>query len=218
MTARAAGTLGSEGRSARKHRAILDAATTVFLRNGYMGASMDEVAALARVSKQTVYKHFADKERLFAEILLGTTEPVDEGLQEATAALADSGDVARDLGRLARQLLTALTRPEVVQRRRGFIGEAGRFPQLGRAWYERGFERGVATVAAGLERLAGRGLLRVQDPMLAASHFSGLVLWTPMNRVMFCGDDPPLSTAEIDRFADAAVAAFLTAYGQPDHR
>ena len=43
-----------------KRAAILEAATTTFLRNGYRGTSMDEVAAVARVSKQTVYKHFAD--------------------------------------------------------------------------------------------------------------------------------------------------------------
>ena len=47
--------------SARKRSAILEAATTLFLRNGYRGTSMDEIAALAAVSKQTVYKHFADK-------------------------------------------------------------------------------------------------------------------------------------------------------------
>jgi TetR/AcrR family transcriptional regulator, mexJK operon transcriptional repressor len=54
-----------EGRSARKRRAIMEAATTVFLGKGYLGTSMDEIAALAAVSKQTVYKHFADKEGLF---------------------------------------------------------------------------------------------------------------------------------------------------------
>ncbi|WP_030040457.1 TetR/AcrR family transcriptional regulator, partial [Streptomyces resistomycificus] len=54
-----------EGRSARKRQAILEAATEVFLNKGYLGTSMDEVAALASVSKQTVYKNFTDKQRLF---------------------------------------------------------------------------------------------------------------------------------------------------------
>jgi TetR/AcrR family transcriptional repressor of mexJK operon len=53
---------GDEGRSARKRRAILEAATTVFLDTGYQGSSVDQIAAQAAVSKQTVYKHFADKE------------------------------------------------------------------------------------------------------------------------------------------------------------
>ena len=56
-------------RSARKRQAILDAATDVFLRDGYLGTNMDEIAALSEVSKQTVYKHFASKEALFIEIV-----------------------------------------------------------------------------------------------------------------------------------------------------
>ena len=47
--------LEQQGRSARKRRAILDAATGVFLQKGYLATNMDEIAALAAVSKQTVY-------------------------------------------------------------------------------------------------------------------------------------------------------------------
>ena len=65
--------LEDQRRSARKRRAILDAATTTFLSKGYLGTSMDEIAALAQVSKQTVYKHFADKQSLFTEIVTGTS-------------------------------------------------------------------------------------------------------------------------------------------------
>ena len=61
------------GRSARKRRAIMEAATASFLRDGYRNTSMDQVAADAAVSKQTVYKHFADKQQLFREIVLGVT-------------------------------------------------------------------------------------------------------------------------------------------------
>src|SRR5580692_7296820 len=60
-------------RSARKRQAIMDAATTLFLRDGYRSTSMDQVAADAVVSKPTVYSHFEDKEQLFREIVLGVT-------------------------------------------------------------------------------------------------------------------------------------------------
>jgi TetR/AcrR family transcriptional repressor of mexJK operon len=66
--------LDDEPRSIRKRRAILEAATTLFLRNGYLGTSMDEIAALARVSKQTVYKAFSDKESLFSEIVISAVK------------------------------------------------------------------------------------------------------------------------------------------------
>jgi TetR/AcrR family transcriptional repressor of mexJK operon len=46
-----------ESRSVRKRRAILDAATKVFLAEGFAGASMDAIATAAGVSKPTVYNH-----------------------------------------------------------------------------------------------------------------------------------------------------------------
>ncbi|MFE4723718.1 TetR/AcrR family transcriptional regulator, partial [Streptomyces sp. NPDC056728] len=42
-----------QGRSARKHKAILDAATQAFMAKGYSGTSMDDIAKQAAVSKQT---------------------------------------------------------------------------------------------------------------------------------------------------------------------
>lgn len=79
----------------------------------------------------------------------------------------------------------------------------------------RGFERGLATLAGKLQQLADRGLLRVEDPMLAAQQFAGMVLWVPVNKAMFCGDDAALPPAEIDRYANAGARAFLSASGRP---
>jgi AcrR family transcriptional regulator len=60
------------GRSARKRQTIIDAAAALFLEHGYQGTSMDDIAALAAVSKQTVYKNFADKQQLFSARRRGT--------------------------------------------------------------------------------------------------------------------------------------------------
>jgi len=206
---------GEGTRSARKRRVIMEAATTAFLRNGYLGTSMDEIAALAGVSKQTVYNHFADKQRLFTDIILATSDQVvGELVQTATLALQDTDDVEKDLRELARQLITAICQPQVLRLRRLIIGEADRFPELGRTYWERGFERGLATLADKLQRLAERGLLHLDDPQLAAHQFAGMILWVPVNRVMFCGEAAPLTPAEIDRYADAGARAFLKAYGR----
>src|SRR5712664_4174495 len=91
-----------ESRSARKCRVILEAATDAFLSKGYDGTSMDDIATLAAVSKPTVYKYFADKERLFAAIVLASTDQVVELVRLITDAFADTGDVERNLTRLAR--------------------------------------------------------------------------------------------------------------------
>ncbi len=201
-----------ETRSARKRAAILEAATTLFLRNGYRGTSMDEIAALAAVSKQTVYKHFADKERLFSEIVAGTVKEVSDPVHEEVGRLEDSGDVEADLRRLARRLLERVMQPRILQLRRLVIGEAGRFPELGRAFYEQGPGRTIAALATVFERLAERGVLQLDDPRLAAAQFNWLVMSSPLNRAMFLGEDEPPARAELDHYADAGVRAFLAAY------
>ena len=198
---------------ADKRRAILDAATTVFLRKGYLGTSMDEIAALAAVSKQTVYKHFADKERLFAEIVTSTVDEAGDRVYDEVLNLVDSGDVEADLRDLARRQLAAVMQPRLLALRRLVIGEAGRFPDLGRTFYERGPGRTIAAVAEAFERLAARGALHLDDPLLAAQHFNWLIMSFPINRAMLLGDEGLPAAGELDEYADAGVRAFLAAYG-----
>jgi TetR/AcrR family transcriptional regulator, mexJK operon transcriptional repressor len=204
---------GPERRSDRKHRAILDAAADRFLRNGYLGTSMDEIAADATVSKQTVYKHFADKQSLFREIVAVTVDEISDPNYEAVFALRDSGDVGADLRTLAREQLARVMQPRLLQLRRLVIGESGRFPELGQLFYERGPGRTISALAAVFERLAQRGALVLDDPLLAAAHFNWLVMSIPLNRAMLLGDESPTADAELDRCAESGVSVFLAAYG-----
>ena len=174
---------------------------------------MDEIAAQAAVSKQTVYKHFADKESLFSEIVSGTVKEISDPVHEEVLGLEDSGDVEADLRGLARALLEKVMRPRLLQLRRLVIGEAGRFPEAGRTFHEQGPGRTIAALATLFERLAAQGALHVDDPALAAAHFNWLVMSIPLNRAMLLGDDEPLPSAELNRYADEGVRAFLAAYG-----
>ena len=202
-----------EGRSARKRRAILEAATEVFLDHGYRGASMDAIAARAQVSKQTVYKHFADKEGLFSEIVRSAVDAAADPVLGEAQRLPDSRDVEADLRHLGRQLLARVMRPPILRLRRLVIGEAGRFPELGRAFHDQGPGRTIAALEIAFERLAALGELDVDDPSLAAAHFNWLVMSIPLNRAMLLGEDEPPGAAALHRYADAGVAAFLRAYG-----
>jgi TetR/AcrR family transcriptional repressor of mexJK operon len=210
------------GRAAPRKRAgrlasagvIIEAATTLFLRNGYAGTSMDDIAALAGVSKQTIYTHFADKERLFTDLILRNTERVDEFLSALAAMLQDTNDLEKDLRKVARLYAAAVIQPEVLQRRRIVIGEAGRFPELAHTYYEQVPERTLVALASHFQRLTERGLLQVDDARLAADQFAAMVLWAPMDRAMFHSSNQSFSGAELERLADAGVRVFLAAYGR----
>jgi TetR/AcrR family transcriptional repressor of mexJK operon len=203
-----------EPRAARKRRAIIDAATSAFLRRGYLGTSMDEIATAAGVSKQTVYKHFADKERLFSEIVTTTVKEASDVVHREVRNLQDSGDLDADLRDLARRQLALVLQPRIMQLRRLVIAEASRFPELGRAFHAQGPGRTIAALAATFERLAARGLLHVDDPLLAAAQFNWLIMSAPLNQAMLLGDDGPPDPADVDRWADDGVRTFLAAYGR----
>jgi TetR/AcrR family transcriptional regulator, mexJK operon transcriptional repressor len=203
------------GRSERRRQAIVQAAIEVFLRHGYLGATTDEVAARASVSKQTLYKHFADKQHLFAEIILDTTVQVVDGLSNAVAStLQDAQDVRKALRDLADGFLRGLLQPDVLRLRRLVIAEADRFPEVGRAWFDRGFDRSLVILGEAMRCLADRGLLHnLGDPTLAAYQFAGLVMYQPMNQVMFAGTDALPPADKLNGIADSAVEMFLATYG-----
>jgi TetR/AcrR family transcriptional regulator, mexJK operon transcriptional repressor len=205
------GEQGAEDRSSRKRRGIVEAATTLFLRHGYLGTTMDQIATFAAVSKPTVYKFFPDKEHLFSEIVLGTLDRVGDPFRAELAALGQTGSLVPDLQQLARRYLATVTQPPVLQLRRLVIGASHQLPALAQAYYERAPEQTMRALAGCFRQLADRGQLRLDDPLVAASHFAFLVLGRALDKSLFCGDSP-FTDAELTAQADAGAAAFLAAY------
>lgn len=212
MTSTAAGQATDEHRSARKRRAIIDAATAAFLEHGYRGTSMDAVAAAAGVSKQTVYQHFGDKQRLFRELVQATVQAASDPVHDEVRRLAGGDRLEDDLRDLARRLLTLVVQPTMLRLRRLVIAEARRFPELGRVFYEQGPGRTIATLADTFAALAAQGALTAPDPALAAAQFNWLVMSAPLNEAMLLGRDDPPTAREIATLADDAVRTFLAAY------
>jgi TetR/AcrR family transcriptional repressor of mexJK operon len=202
-----------EGRSTRKRRAILDAATDVFLKSGYLGTNMDEIATLSEVSKQTVYKHFASKEALFIEIVTRMTSEAGDQVHKGFPAFASDGEVGDYLRGYALRQLTIVLTPRLMQLRRLVIGEVSRFPDLARVLYERGPQRALDTLATLFTELAALGLLVFEDAAVAASHFNWLIMSAPLNQVMLLGDSAIPGPAELRRHVAEGVRVFLAAYG-----
>jgi TetR/AcrR family transcriptional repressor of mexJK operon len=162
-----------------------------------------------------VYKHFTDKQSLFAEIVLSTTDDMNAVVALISESLREASDVAIVLEHLAESFLFALMQPSVLRLRRLVISSADRFPEIATAWYERGFERALGALATSFQALAERRLLRVDDPAMAAEHFVGMLFWIPVNRAMFTGDDDYAASHDLARVARSATRAFMSAYGFP---
>lgn len=117
------------------------------------------------------------------------------------------------LSALSEQFVTSIMAPRVQQIRRLVIAEAPRFPDLGRAYWERGWDRVLGSLSECFRRLDERGLLSVPSPERAAQHLAGLLLWIPSNKTMFLGRPDAVSEDELASYTSAGVRAFLAAYG-----
>jgi TetR/AcrR family transcriptional regulator, mexJK operon transcriptional repressor len=202
-----------ERSSDRRHREIREAAIGIFLARGYEGATMEEIAVRSGVSKQTVYKHFTDKQHLFADIVLSTTDDMSSLVGLIAERLPETSDLSNDLEHLAESFLVALMQPRVLRLRRLVISSADRFPEISTVWYERGFEQALAALAGSFRALADRHLLVVEDATAAAEHFVGMLFWIPVNKAMFTGDDDYAATHDLVAVARSAARAFMNAYG-----
>lgn len=183
---------------------ILDAATVLFLRDGYGAASLEAVAAAAEVSKRTLYARFSGKPALFkaavARLIARWLPAFDAGLEQTAGLEATLLTAARVM------LATALV-PEALALRRMMVAEVGRFPELAVLMQEAGAGVGVARLAGVLER-AG-----VADPAWAAAQFMALVLAVPQQRASFPGQS--LDQAAQHDWAARAVGLFLHGVPRP---
>ena len=198
--------------------AIREAAAALFLEKGYQGTSMDDVAAAAQISKQTIYTHFSSKEELFADLVLGNAERVEDFVSSMAGTLGSAPDLESGIGEIARQYIRIVMRPEVLRLRRMVLGEVGRFPDLARTYYERVPGRVLDALAKLFAELAAQGRVRVDDPALAAQHFAWLTLGIPLDRGMFYPIDETIRDLDVDRMADSATRVFLAAYASPARR
>lgn len=131
-----------------KQETIQQAASRLFLRNGFQRTSMDAVAAEAGVSKQTLYRYYPTKGRLFVEVLTALTAGrVEAGVSELMPAAAlDGPGVQRVLETLALRLVDTLLDPTYLALLRVVIAEADDFPELGRHFHKVVIPRGAAAL------------------------------------------------------------------------
>jgi TetR/AcrR family transcriptional repressor of mexJK operon len=193
---------------------VVEAARTLFLRQGYAGTTMEEIAALAGLTKRTVYNNYGDKDALFIQIVVDVTAFAEEfarGLREEFTAGMSAATLPAILDDLGRRLALGIVRPEVVALRRLLIGEARAFPALAREYFDRAPGQVIEALASGFERLGKAGLLRVPDPRRAASQFAYLVAGEPLDRSMLIGTTP--SRQHIIAGAREGVLTFLARYG-----
>lgn len=202
-------TAEAEVRKGRKYDQVMEGARRVFLRDGYDGASVDDIAREAGVSKATLYAYFPDKNLLFrqicatecrrqtelAEAELDFSAPIEDILMFVAERI--TGFLLSDFGRNALRLATS---------------EGGRFPDLAREFWANGPGLTQQKLAHHMRRMTEGGLLQVEDPELAAEQFAQLCRAHIHDRLLF-GMEESITDDGVRKSIRGAVEMFMARYG-----
>ncbi|PBC12238.1 TetR/AcrR family transcriptional regulator [Mesorhizobium sp. WSM3859] len=196
-----------------KRVSVVDAAASVFCREGYAGANIDLISAEAGVSRQTVYNHHGDKENLFVAVVRDLTERCNAGIFATIASFPDQPtDLEADLIAFA----VRMNRNCICNRDGRFLrkliqAEGERYPELFAEWREQGPGRTWSALAARFARLAFAGHLSIGDPDVAARQFLALVN-AELQITFMLGGTP--TEEEVLRSATNGVRTFLSAFAR----
>ena len=165
-------TLGGHARrQAARRSEILTAATELFFEEGYGRASMDGVLAKVGGSKRTLYKHFRSKDELFAAIVTNVSDRVLAALHPPL----DGSEIRETLVTMGERYLTVLLSPEGLALYRAMVSEAPHFPELAQTFFTNGPGRASRNLADFFREQKTKGILKLDDPQLAAEQFLGMV-------------------------------------------
>ncbi|WP_424927963.1 TetR/AcrR family transcriptional regulator [Amaricoccus tamworthensis] len=199
---------GEMGERARKKlEQLIEGARQVFLEKGFGGASVDDIAREAGISKATMYRYFPDKSAIFNEIVRRDFK--------RHADMMEQGSVDLPLEELlrahARKHVRLLTSPFMQGMFRAAVAESARVPEYGINFFESGPDKGRRWLAPVLRAAAERGEISVPDANAAAYQFFALCSAEVFYKSLF-GVVKHYSEEELDEKADMAVRAFLKAY------
>ena len=188
---------------------IVQGARKAFLLGGYDETSTDQVAAAAGVSKATVYTHFRSKKEMFLAVI----EAECEGrIDAATDIDCDTENIAGALRSLARNVISLLLTPEVLDMYRVAVSGSRRFPEFGDTFYSAGPELGMRSIARCLCGFRANKLLAFSDSEMTARQFGQLCKSDLFYRALFRVQDH-FSEVEITSSAKEASRIFLLAFG-----
>jgi AcrR family transcriptional regulator len=188
-----------------KRQQILDGARRCFLAQGFDGASMNDIVVAAGVSKGTVYAYFPSKEKLFGALIFEDKRRH----AERTVVLGDeTRPVAQVLREVALRLVTLFQTPESLAYVRLVISASGKFPELGRTFYEAGPAYAIGKLSVYLESKMDDGTLKRRDPKLTATQFIDL-MQSGITKPCLFGIESLADKLGIEAVVDSAIELFL---------
>lgn len=193
----------------RKFAQVLEGARKIFLRDGFEGASVDNIAREAAVSKATLYSYFPDKRLMFIEVF--RTE-MTRGVADIGALTNVDLPVDQVLPFIVQMISSHLTSDFGLRVHRVSVGESERFPALAREYYETAILNLRNQLSAYLQYRVEKGELVISDVDLAADQLLKLASAGVHDRAIFLGSDA-VDADSMQKINAEAVRMFMRHYG-----
>ena len=202
---------GQHGRTQQTRERLRAAALRLFLQQGYLATSIDAILAEAGISsKETLYRHYANKEALFVDVLSHLTLE-QPGFSEKLAALPQPHDLPslqEALTQLSREILSMISQPGYLSLVRMIIAETPRFPQLGTLFFSTVTQRGLTIITALLREAREHQIIADMDFDVVTHMLLGGLLTYVLTSFVLGGEEAHLPA--LDR-ADAVVEVIMRA-------
>jgi TetR/AcrR family transcriptional regulator, mexJK operon transcriptional repressor len=193
-----------------RRRELASIAEEVFLETGFADTTMQMIASRAGASKETLYRHFASKEALFAEIMKERATT----LAGPDSALARRQAPRRALGELGLNMLRMMIHGKAPALFRVVVAETPRTPALGALFYSAGPGTILDRLTEYLRVETARGHLHCRRPLQAARLFLGAVMANHHLLVLVAPPEKPITDRDLQAHVRAAVTLFLARYGR----
>ena len=184
---------------------IAQAARRMFAAKGFAGASMDDVAREAGISKKTLYRLVPTKADLFKATI---RDRIARFMLAIDIEALWTVPIAEALERIMTEYGMLTLSPESVAIQKLVIAESEQFPDLSAAFFAEAVMATQQVLGDFLARQCRRGALDLDDPLLAAGMLRGMMIMDPQRAAMM-GQCALPSEAEISRRAHACVSLFL---------
>lgn len=195
-----------------KIRQILEAATEVFLEDGFAATSMDKIVDHAGVSKRTLYSYYGSKEEIYIGVMQVQLGSIWKSVE---LSRNKSENTVSQLRRLGIELLRIANSPGTIALFRNIAGESRRFPNLAQQFVEENFEKLIDCIAAIIESDTRYQNTHITDAKEAGEYFLDILTGTAYHRVIF-GTDPPMSDKTIKARTERALNYLFAGHYQPD--
>lgn len=193
-------------RGDKRHAAILDAATELFLRDGYNGASVSEIIEHSGGSKATLYGYFTNKEGLFGAVIERQCDDILTLFQDYEGFGETIDEILFEVGY---RLSKALNTDNNIKLFRIIVAESPRFPDLGRLYYKSGPLRGYKMLSHYIGEMLN---LSETDAELAAMQFFDMVK-APLHLQLLIQHKSTVLDQEMRDNVKRAVKTFLRGVG-----